>query len=63
MKGIAILATIAVLGAICGMHAEETKAPRSQPDRGELLQERPNTLPDDTMREPGTTDTGRERVS
>lgn len=54
-----LLAAIAILAAICGVRAEDAKTP-SPAERDELLQERPDTLPADTMREPGTTDAGHE---
>ena len=61
MKGAALLAAIALLGAIYAVHAEDAKGPSAeQQDRP--LQEQPNTLPDDTMREPGTISTGHPEI-
>jgi hypothetical protein len=56
MKGIVL--AIALL-PIYGVHAQDAKGPSEVKQDGPL-QERPDTTPADTMREPGTTDTGRE---
>jgi hypothetical protein len=65
LKGLALLAAIALLGAICAVHAEDAKGP------SEVQQDRPlqdtlppdtNTLPPDTMREPGTISTGHDEI-
>jgi len=53
-------AAIALLGTIYCVHAEDSKRPSSEVQQDGPLQERPETPPADTMREPGTTDTGRE---
>ena len=60
LREVMLLAAIALLGAIYGVHAEDTKGPSPEVRQDGPLQERPNTLPADTMRGTGTTDTGRE---
>jgi len=61
LKGLALLAAIALLGAIYAVHAEDAKGP-SELQQDRPLQEQPNTLPADTMREPGTTSTGHDEI-
>ncbi len=61
MKGLALLAAIAILGAISAVHAEDAKGP-SEIQQDRPLQKQPNSLPADTMREPGTTTTGHEEI-
>jgi hypothetical protein len=75
LKGLALLAAIALLGAICVVHAEDAKGP-SEVQQDRPLQEQPNTLPPDTntlppdtntlppdtMREPGTISTGHDEI-
>ena len=68
MKGLALLAAIALLGAICAVHAEDAKGP-SEVQQDRPLQEQANTLPPDTntlppdtMREPGTISTGHDEI-
>ena len=61
MKGIALLAAIVLLGATYAVHAEDEKG-SSEVQQDGPLQEQPNTLPADTMREPGTTTTGHEEI-
>ena len=61
LKGVAILAlaAIALLRATSAGHAEDAKGP------SELQQDRPlqdNTVPADTMKEPGTTSTGHVEI-
>ena len=61
MKGIALLAAIVLLRATYDVHAEDAKG-SSEVQQDGPRQERPNTLPADTMREPGTTTTGHEEI-
>ena len=63
MKGVALLAlaAIALLRATSAGHAEDAKGP-SEVQQDGPLQEQPNTLPADTMKEPGTTTTGHVEI-
>jgi hypothetical protein len=68
LKGLALLAAIALLGAICAVHAEDAKGP-SEVQQDRPLQEQANTLPPDTntlppdtMKEPGTISTGHDEI-
>jgi len=63
LKGVALLAlaAIALLRATSAGHAEDAKGP-SEVQQDGPLQEQPNTLPADTMREPGTTTTGHVEI-
>ena len=61
MKGLALLAAIALLGAIYAVHADDAKGP-SEVQQDRPLQEQPNTLPSDKMREPGTISTGHSEI-
>jgi hypothetical protein len=56
LKGLALLAAIALLGAICVVHAEDAKGP-SEVQQDRPLQEQPNTLPPDTNTLPPDTNT------
>jgi hypothetical protein len=61
LKGLALLAAIAILGAIYAVHAEDAKGP-SELKQDRPLQEQPNSLPADTMREPGATTTSHVEI-
>jgi hypothetical protein len=61
LKGLALLVAIAILGAIYAVHAEDAKGP-SELQQDTPLQEQPNSLPADRMREPGTTTTGHVEI-
>lgn len=61
MKGLALLAPIALLGAIYAAQAQDAKGP-SEVQQDRPHQEQPNTLPADTMREPGTISTGHDEI-
>jgi hypothetical protein len=61
LKNVTLLASIALLGAICAVHAEDAKGLPEVKQDGPL-QEQPNTLPTDTMREPGTITTGHDEI-
>jgi hypothetical protein len=61
LKGLALLAAIALLGAIYAVHAEDAKGP-SEVQQDRPRQEQPSTLPAETMREPGTISTGHDEI-
>jgi hypothetical protein len=62
LKGLALFAAIALLGATYAVHAEDAKGP-SEVQQDRPPQEQPNTLPPDTMkREPGTVATGHDEI-
>ena len=56
MKGFALFAAIALLGATYAVHAEDAKGP------SEVQQDRPPQEQIDAMREPGTTKTGHVEI-
>ena len=62
LREVMLLAAIAHLGAIYGVHAEDAKDRHLKVRQDGPRQERPNTLPADTMREPGTTTTGHDEI-
>ena len=62
MKGFALFAAIALLGATYAVHAEDAKGP-SEVQQDRPPREQQNTLPPDTMkREPGTVATGHPEI-
>jgi hypothetical protein len=62
LKDLALLAAIALLGAICAVHAEDAKGPSEVQQRPLHLPPDTNTLPPDTMKEPGTISTGHDEI-
>jgi hypothetical protein len=58
MMGIALAVALVILSAICGARAEDSKGPSSNLKQDGPLTDRPDTLPPDVMRDPGTTATG-----
>jgi len=58
MKGITLAVAFAVLSAICGAHADDTKGPTPEVKQDGALENRPDTLPPDLTRDKGTTATG-----
>jgi hypothetical protein len=62
LKGLALFAAIALLGATYAVHAEDAKGP-SEVQQDRPPQEQPNTMPPDTMkREPGIVSTGHDEI-
>jgi hypothetical protein len=62
LKSLTALAAIALLGAIYGVRADDTKGPSPEAKQDAPLQERPDILPDDKKRDPGTTDTAHPEI-
>jgi hypothetical protein len=58
MKRITLLVAFAVLSAICGAHAGDTKGPQPDVKQDGPLADRPDTLPPDVTRDTGTIATG-----
>jgi hypothetical protein len=56
------MAAIGLLAAMYGVRAEDTKGSSPEVKKDAPLQERPDTLPDDKKRDPGTTDTAHPEI-
>lgn len=58
MKSITLAVALVIVSATCGARAEDTKGPSPDLKQDGPLTDRPDTLPAEVTRDPGTTATG-----